>query len=79
MTSNLSARIHTKRKRLRITIEELAGIANVGRRFVIDLEKGRADVDGTQAQRVMLALGLQNSNRKKDAHGNKSGTQTDQA
>ena len=58
MPESIASQVRRKRARIGITIEDLAGIANVGRRFIVDLESGAAEPNSEEAQRVARALGL---------------------
>lgn len=50
--------VRETRKKLGITQTELALIADTGRRFIVDLEKGKPSCELGRALRVLAALGL---------------------
>lgn len=57
--SQLGVLIRSKRKQDGLTQQDLAAIANVGVRFVSDLENGKPTVQLDSVMAVLLALGLQ--------------------
>lgn len=57
--SQLSLVVRSKRKQDGLTQQNLAAIANVGVRFVSDLENGKATVQLDLVVAVLQALGLQ--------------------
>lgn len=54
----LGERIRTQRTALGLTQREVASYANVGERFVVDLEAGKATVQLGKVLRVLATLGL---------------------
>lgn len=55
----LGQAVRSKRKQDGLTQQDLAAIANVGVRFVSDLENGKATVQLESVMAVLQALGLQ--------------------
>lgn len=56
---NLAAAVKTKRKKLGLTQEKLAGIAGVGVRFLVELEGGdKETLQLGKVQQVLKRLGL---------------------
>lgn len=55
----LGQAVRNKRKQDGLTQQDLAAIANVGVRFVSDLENGKATVQLESVMAVLQALGLQ--------------------
>lgn len=51
--------IRSKRKSLDLTQQELAGAANTGLRFIVDLEKGKPTCEIGKVLQVLKALGLE--------------------
>lgn len=51
--------ITRRRQEMRLTQQELADIANISRRTLIDLEHGRNDTSVRRLTRVLMSLGLQ--------------------
>jgi len=51
--------IAQKRQEMRLTQQELADIASVSRRTLIELEHGRNDTSVRRLTRVLMSLGLQ--------------------
>jgi transcriptional regulator with XRE-family HTH domain len=51
--------IMQRRQEMRLTQQELADIANVSRRTLIELEHGRNDTRVRRLTRVLMSLGLQ--------------------
>lgn len=54
----LGAAIRARRRELKLTQEQVAGIARTGPRFVGDLESGKPTVRLAEVFRVLGALGL---------------------
>lgn len=54
----LGAAIRDRRRELKLTQEQVAGIARTGPRFVGDLESGKPTVRLAEVFRVLGALGL---------------------
>lgn len=57
--TQLSSTVRSKRKEDGLTQQDLAAIANVGVRFISDLENGKATVQLDSVMMVLQALGLQ--------------------
>ena len=57
-THELGDRIQYYRKKQSLTQEELALLANVGRRFVIELEQGKETAQLGKVLQVLHALGV---------------------
>lgn len=57
--TQLSSTVRSKRKQDGLTQQDLAAIANVGVRFISDLENGKATVQLDSVMMVLQALGLQ--------------------
>lgn len=55
----LGLAVRSKRKQDGLTQQDLAAIANVGVRFISDLENGKATVQLDSVMTVLQALGLQ--------------------
>jgi y4mF family transcriptional regulator len=51
--------VRRRRRELRLTQEEVAGVARTGPRFVGDLEAGKPTVQLAEVLRVLGALGLE--------------------
>lgn len=49
--------VRSTRKACRMRQDELAGVANVGLRFIVELEAGKPTVQLGKALQVLLALG----------------------
>jgi len=58
-TQQLGLKIREKRKADGLTQQDLAAIANVGVRFVSELENGKPSVQLDSVMAVLQALGLQ--------------------
>lgn len=58
-TKQLGLRVRNKRKQDGLTQQDLASVANVGVRFVSDLENGKTTVQFDSVMAVLQALGLQ--------------------
>lgn len=56
--AELGRKIKEKRKRLKINQSELAGLCNVGTRFISDLENGKPTIEFDKALKVAQSLGL---------------------
>lgn len=55
----LAIAVKTKRKQLKLTQEELAGISGVGMRFLVELEGGKKEtLQIGKIQQVLKRLGL---------------------
>lgn len=55
----LALAVKTKRKQLKLTQEELAGISGVGMRFLVELEGGKKEtLQVGKIQQVLKRLGL---------------------
>lgn len=55
----LAIAVKTKRKQLKLTQEELAGISGVGLRFLVELEGGKKEtLQVGKIQQVLKRLGL---------------------
>jgi HTH-type transcriptional regulator / antitoxin HipB len=57
--SELGVRVRARRKALGATQVELAALADVGPRFVVELERGKATLELGKVLRVLDRLGLQ--------------------
>ena len=57
-TYELGAAVRAARKAQNLRQEELAGVAGVGTRFVIELEAGKPTIQLGKAMAVLAALGL---------------------
>ena len=57
-TYELGAAVRAARKAQGLRQEELAGVAGVGTRFVIELEAGKSTIQLGKAMAVFAALGL---------------------
>ena len=57
-TYELGAAVRAARKTQGLRQEELAGVAGVGTRFVIELEAGKPTIQLGKAMAVLAALGL---------------------
>ena len=57
-TIDIGQRIQTARKKQGLSQEELAMLANVGRRFVVELEQGKATAQIGKVLQVLHALDL---------------------
>ena len=57
-TYELGAAVRAARKAQGLRQEELAGVAGVGTRFVIELEAGKPTIQLGKAMAVLAALGL---------------------
>ena len=57
--SELGALVRARRKALGTTQVELAALADVGPRFVVELERGKATLELGKVLRVLDRLGLQ--------------------
>ena len=58
-TIDIGQHIQSARKKQGLSQEELAMLANVGRRFVVRLEQGKATAQVGKVLQVLHALGLQ--------------------
>ena len=50
--------VRAERKRLKVTQKDLAMTCGIGRRFIVDLEKGKASCEIGKVLRVLQTLGL---------------------
>ncbi len=66
-TGELGALIRDQRKRLALKQLDLAGIANTGNRFIVDLESGKPTVQLQKVLDLMDLLGLEVVVRSKAA------------
>ena len=57
-TIDIGQQIQSARKKQGLSQEELAMLANVGRRFVVELEQGKATAQIGKVLQVLHALGL---------------------
>jgi len=57
-TIDIGQQIQYSRKKQGLSQEELAMLANVGRRFVVELEQGKATAQIGKVLQVLHALGL---------------------
>jgi y4mF family transcriptional regulator len=57
-TIDIGQQIQSARKKQGLSQEELAMLANVGRRFVVELEQGKATAQLGKVLQVLHALGL---------------------
>ena len=57
-TNDIGQQIQSARKKQGLSQEELAMLANVGRRFVVELEQGKATAQIGKVLQVLHALGL---------------------
>lgn len=57
--TDFGARVRRRRRRLRLTQAELAGLSGVGVRFIAELEAGKPGVEFGRALHVMQQLGLE--------------------
>mgnify|MGYP001250194295 CR=1 FL=1 len=57
-TIDIGQQIQSSRKKQGLSQEELAMLANVGRRFVVELEQGKATAQIGKVLQVLHALGL---------------------
>jgi HTH-type transcriptional regulator / antitoxin HipB len=58
MLEPLAERVRSRRRALRLTQQQVADLAETGRRAVIDLEAGRGTISLSRAARVCDVLGL---------------------
>jgi HTH-type transcriptional regulator / antitoxin HipB len=58
LTDDLGQLIMRRRKDLGMTQAELAGYCGVGRRFIVELENGKASIQMGKALHVLRHLGL---------------------
>lgn len=59
MKNALSSFVKSRRKKLKLTQPELAGIAGVGLRFIRDLEQGKATLRMDKVNQVLKLFGSQ--------------------
>lgn len=55
---DLGALIRQRRKKMRLSQAELAGICNVGNRFLVELEAGKPTIQFDKALHVAANVGL---------------------
>lgn len=58
-TAQLGNLLRTRRKALRVTQAELAGLSGVGVRFIVELEHGKPTLELGKVLRVLERLGVQ--------------------
>jgi y4mF family transcriptional regulator len=58
-TQQLGEIIQGQRKLLKLTQQELSGVAGVGPRFISDLENGKPTVEFEKVLQVLASLGLE--------------------
>ena len=57
--AEVGAIVRARRKALGVTQAELAGLADVGARFIVELEQGKATLELGKVLRVFERLGVQ--------------------
>ena len=57
-TEDLGRVVREARKAQKLSQEDLAGMAGTGRRFIVDLEKGKETVQFGKVLRVLATLGV---------------------
>ena len=57
-TENLGRVVREARKAQKLSQNDLAGMAGTGRRFIVDLEKGKETVQFGKVLRVLATLGV---------------------
>lgn len=57
--AEVGAIVRARRKALGVTQAELAGLADVGARFIVELERGKATLELGKVLRVLERLGVQ--------------------
>lgn len=60
--------VRQKRKELELTQVELAGLSDVGSRFLVELEQGKPTIEIGKALQVMQMLGLSLTSHHKTSH-----------
>lgn len=68
-TQTLGALVSAQRKRLALTQLDLAGLANTGNRFIVDVENGKPTVQLQKVLELLELLGLELVLRPKAAVG----------
>lgn len=58
-SAEIGAIVRARRKTLGVTQAELAGLADVGARFVVELERGKETLELGKVLRVLDRLGIQ--------------------
>jgi len=64
-TEDLGRIVRNARKLQKLSQDDLAGMAGTGRRFIIDLEKGKQTVQLGKVLRVLRTLGVSVSSTRK--------------
>lgn len=64
-TEDLGRIVRNARKLQKLTQDDLAGMAGTGRRFIVDLEKGKQTVQLGKVLRVLRTLGVSVFSRRK--------------
>lgn len=64
-TEDLGRIVRNARKLQKLSQDDLAGMAGTGRRFIIDLEKGKQTVQLGKVLRVLRTLGVSLSSGRK--------------
>ena len=57
-TEDLGRVVREARKAQKLSQDDLAGMAGTGRRFIVDLEKGKGTVQFGKVLRVLATLGV---------------------
>ena len=74
---DLAATVRERRKQMRLTQEEVARRVGVSRRWVYQLEQGKASAELGLVLRLLQALGLQVEIRPEGARSERPGEQVD--
>jgi len=64
-TEDLGKIVRNARKLQKLSQDDLAGMAGTGRRFIVDLEKGKQTVQLGKVLRVLRTLGVSVSSTRK--------------
>lgn len=64
-TEDLGRVVRNARKLQKLSQDDLAGMAGTGRRFIVDLEKGKQTVQLGKVLRVLRTLGVSVSSTRK--------------
>ncbi|MCY4379887.1 MAG: helix-turn-helix transcriptional regulator [Candidatus Dadabacteria bacterium] len=64
-TEDLGRIVRNVRKLQKLSQDDLAGMAGTGRRFIVDLEKGKQTVQFGKVLRVLRTLGVSVSSTRK--------------
>lgn len=56
--SDLGSLIQEMRKKQDLTQEDLSGMTGIGRRFIVDLEKGKETIQFGKVLKIISALGI---------------------